>query len=92
MLSDIEQEMVIYSQLAADTRFIDPNAMSCRSAGLEDDERQRQRKTESQRGKKDEDTEREKRDRPARDRQKDKQRMTETDTLRDRPTEESVER
>lgn len=58
MLSDIEQEMVIYSQLAADTRFIDPNAMSCRSAGLEDDERQRQRKTESQRGKKDEDTER----------------------------------
>eukprot|EP00069_Balaena_mysticetus_P002150 bmy_15516T0 len=47
-----------HAELAADTRIIDPNAMSCRSAGLEDDERQRQRKRESQRGKKDEDTER----------------------------------
>lgn len=40
--------MVIDSHLAADTQIIDPSAMSCRSSGLEGDERETEhRKTRS---------------------------------------------
>lgn len=42
--------MVIDSHLAADTQTIDPSAMSCRSSGLEGDERETEhRKTILQR-------------------------------------------